>query len=142
MVSLHFCKCFFIPLALLSHRIRGFSKKTRCLVRAEGIITQLVFEHALRIRAKAETDSPASSKCQSRDLIDVPEEASEDLQTPAEANLGQRSEGKNLIGRINNLVTTDLKNITDARGFVQLLVYTPLQLILCVVFLYVILGWR
>ncbi|PBK89813.1 ATP-binding cassette transporter [Armillaria gallica] len=114
---------------------------TRCLVRAEGIITQLVFEHALRIRVKAETDSPASGECQSRDLIDVPEEASEDLQTPAEANLGQLSEGKNLIGRINNLVTTDLKNITDARGFVQLLVYTPLQLILCVVFLYVILGW-
>ncbi|KAK0452213.1 hypothetical protein EV421DRAFT_1888046 [Armillaria borealis] len=114
---------------------------TRCLVRAEGIITQLVFEHALRIHAKAETDSPASGKFQSRDLIDAPEEASEDLQNPAEAKLGQHSEGKNLIGRINNLVTTDLKNITDARGFVQLLVYTPLQLILCVVFLYVILGW-
>ncbi|SJK98372.1 uncharacterized protein ARMOST_01637 [Armillaria ostoyae] len=114
---------------------------TRCLVRAEGIITQLVFEHSLRIRAKAETDNPASGKFQSRDLIDTPEEASEDLQNPAEANLGQHSEGKNLIGRINNLVTTDLKNITDAQGFVQLLVYTPLQLILCVVFLYVILGW-
>ncbi|PBK67572.1 P-loop containing nucleoside triphosphate hydrolase protein [Armillaria solidipes] len=114
---------------------------TRCLVRAEGIITQLVFEHALRIRAKAETDNPASGKFQPRDLIDTPEEASEDLQNPAEAKLGQYSEGKNLIGRINNLVTTDLKNITDARGFVQLLVYTPPQLILCVVFLYVILGW-
>ncbi|KAK0192591.1 hypothetical protein F5146DRAFT_1102469 [Armillaria mellea] len=101
---------------------------TRCLVRAEGIITQLVFEHALRIRAKAETEN-------------TPEEANEDLQNSADAELGQHSEGKNLIGRINNLVTTDLKNITDARGFVQLLVYTPLQLILCVVFLYVILGW-
>jgi len=29
--------------------------QTRSLVRTEGIITQLIFEHALRIRVKAET---------------------------------------------------------------------------------------
>ncbi|PBK89786.1 P-loop containing nucleoside triphosphate hydrolase protein [Armillaria gallica] len=48
---------------------------------------------------------------------------------------------KNLVGKINNLVTTDLSNIADSRDFMRLLVYVPLQLILCVVFLYVILGW-
>ncbi|KAK0183558.1 hypothetical protein F5146DRAFT_944457 [Armillaria mellea] len=85
----------------------------RCLVRVESIITQLVFEHALCIRAKAETDSLVSSKSQSRNLMDTPEEASEDVQNSADAELGQHSEGKNLIGRINNMVTTVLLMLED-----------------------------
>lgn len=37
------------------------NKKTRTLVRCEAIVTQLVFEHALRIRVKAETAEKKSS---------------------------------------------------------------------------------
>jgi len=48
----------------------------------------------------------------------------------------------NLIGKINNLVTTDLNNITDGRDFMFLVVYAPLMTIACVVFLYEVLGWR
>jgi hypothetical protein len=43
---------FFTPLTLV---------KTRTLVRCEALITQLVFEHALRIRVKAETAEKTSS---------------------------------------------------------------------------------
>lgn len=48
----------------------------------------------------------------------------------------------NLVGKINNLVTTDLENIIESRDFVMILVYVPVQVTLCIVFLYAILGWR
>jgi len=50
--------------------------------------------------------------------------------------------GKNLVGKINNLVSTDLNNIVDGRDFLMIAVVCPIQIILCVVFLYKILGWR
>ena len=53
-----------------------------------------------------------------------------------------KDKGSNLVGRINNLISTDLENITDGRDFLFVLVYTPLHIILCVGFLYKILGWR
>jgi hypothetical protein len=52
------------------------------------------------------------------------------------------SNASNLVGRINNLVTTDLGNIIDARDLMFVLVYIPLQIILCMTFLYLLLGWR
>ncbi|SJL07707.1 uncharacterized protein ARMOST_11057 [Armillaria ostoyae] len=165
---------------------------TRCHARFESIITQLVFEHALRIRMKAEihTSSPTSSQPASGestpspvDLTHVAESSNDSAVTlhsssptetegdhsreetlqgtpssikstddttespskPAKDPSSSAAEGdaraKNLVGKINNLVTTDLANIADSRDFMRLLVYVPLQLILCVVFLYVILGW-
>lgn len=65
-----------------------FWRTTRILVRTEGIITQFVFEHALRIRVKDDTPS-----------------TTEDGATP--------KAGSNLIGRINNLASSDLGSITD-----------------------------
>ncbi|KAJ7182749.1 ABC transporter transmembrane region-domain-containing protein [Mycena crocata] len=84
----------------------------KTLVRVEAIISQLVFEHALRIRFKAETSADGSPRA---DQI--------------------------LIGKLNNLVTSGLRNITEAKDFMLLLVHMPLQLALCVWFLYVVLGW-
>ncbi|KAJ6466832.1 multidrug resistance-associated ABC transporter [Mycena sanguinolenta] len=87
---------------------------TRTLVRLEAIITQLIFEHALRIRSKSDTST----------------------------DTGSTSRGsKNLVGKLSNLVTSDLQNITDAKDFMLLFVNMPLQLVLCIWFLYVVLGW-
>ena len=47
----------------------------------------------------------------------------------------------NLVGKIINLVSTDLNNIIDGRDFPMLFVSLPLQIILCIVFLYKVLGW-
>ena len=47
----------------------------------------------------------------------------------------------NLVGRINNLISTDLENITESRDFMFLLIYAPLQICLCVWFLYTFLQW-
>ncbi|KAJ7472355.1 hypothetical protein B0H11DRAFT_1867129 [Mycena galericulata] len=85
---------------------------TRTLVRVESIITQLIFAHALRIRFKSETSSDSS-----------------------------KGAGQNLVGKMNNLVTSDLQNITEAKDFMLLFVYFPLQLGLCIWFLHTVLGW-
>ena len=49
--------------------------------------------------------------------------------------------GSNLVGKITNLVSTDLNNLVDGRDFPILFISLPLQIILCIVFLYQVLGW-
>lgn len=61
----------------------------RALVRIEALVTQLVFEHALRMRVKAETGT-----------------------SPAD---GKAAEGRNVQGKINNLITSDLAAIGFGR---------------------------
>ncbi|KAI0052512.1 hypothetical protein FA95DRAFT_1675194 [Auriscalpium vulgare] len=156
---------------------------TGILVRVEGIITQLVFEHALRIRMKAETAKSGTSTVNTPD--NRSEASSPDLESEAAAEPGHpveegsngssdetvrastpsvhsstaKGKGKakepetktpepdaekkesNLVGKINNLVSTDLSNITDGRDFLFLILYMPFQLALCIWFLYTILGW-
>lgn len=146
---------------------------TRALVRTEAIITQLVFEHSLRMRLKA--DTAESTAQDTAHTVPAPtqmpesEETSQDgsaddtlhsshgmTETAGEAsdnqsvNSSSSGEGKqkaprsgsslpqtnrkaaesNLIGKVNNLVTTDLANIVDARDFLQI---SELAIILYVV---------
>lgn len=185
------------------HAASEMHLQTRTLVRIEAIITQLVFEHALRMRVKAETTNSATGVFESPsvaastpDSVSVagnhtPEEGSTTSgdETPELSSTGvddhdsgrdessradsdsshstlthnsRRSrksripsghkeeipdasspaDGSNLVGKINNLVTTDLGNITDARNFLIITLYVPLQIVLCILFLYVVLGWR
>lgn len=156
-------------------------------VQAECMLTQLVFEHSLRIRMKAETQEssvvpnatlnseatppyastsngasgpegfetseiasghstqPVTSPNDPRS--EIRSTKSESSKTFDNASTAKRPPGRssanNLVGRINNLVTTDLGNIVDARSsFLYLLIFVPLQMTLCMVFLYNILGWR
>ncbi|KDR83044.1 hypothetical protein GALMADRAFT_134555 [Galerina marginata CBS 339.88] len=53
----------------------------------------------------------------------------------------KRISDSNLIGKINNLVTTDLNVLVRGRDFLLVVLYVPLQITLCVVFLYQVLGW-
>ena len=87
-----------------------------------------------------------------------PSEQSDDSKKETEAP--RPDKGDNLVGKINNMISTDLKNITDGRDFLFLcrfipprwvnlsnfcvskVLYTPLQCVVCVWFLYEILGWR
>ncbi|KAJ6585523.1 multidrug resistance-associated ABC transporter [Mycena capillaripes] len=79
------------------------------MTQTTAIITQLVFEHALRIRVKSET--------------------------------GHKGDGANLLGKMTNLVTTDLEHITEARNVLFLLIFVPIQIIGSIIFLYRVLGW-
>ncbi|KAH7922933.1 hypothetical protein BV22DRAFT_1197033 [Leucogyrophana mollusca] len=150
---------------------------TRTLVRTEGIITQLVFNHSLRIRMKAEL--PDDSKSGESTAASTPDTASiaesstpddevgtsgseEETLQPSSASVTSssrkgkqkakdaketndtrmpKSSADNLVGKINNLVTTDLNNITDGRDLLLVGLYIPLQVGLCIWFLYNILGW-
>ncbi|KAF5375060.1 hypothetical protein D9758_000106 [Tetrapyrgos nigripes] len=102
---------------------------TRTVVRTEAMITQLIFEHSLRIRPtdSMPDDSKTSSTMSQETSPSRPEDSS--------------SHSTNIIGRINNLVTTDLANAVVARDFLRLIVKMPIEIVLCVVFLYIILGW-
>jgi hypothetical protein len=151
---------------------------TRTLVRAEAVITQLVFDHALRVRMKAEapaaggtappTRAASPTRTEASSAHGEPEEDAETLaasvstvqaagqpgqgkgkaraattdstatastaatssgSAPADAkggaeakkaDDGEESASANLVGRINNLVTTDLGNIVDGRDFLML----------------------
>lgn len=138
------------------------------LVQCEAMITQLVFDHSLRIRMKAESsESPAASRATTAaptpdnasivepepDGSAVHEErngssnSSEDETVRASTISGSSTavnkKGKdvpklavpktvtaqpttgsgNLVGKINNLVTTDLNNLVEGRDFLFLSAY-------------------
>ena len=107
---------------------------TRTLVRTEGLLTQLVFEHSLRIRLKAEAsnekikavirtqDSASVTKgtsvdSQSNSNGPVKGKDSSTLKSDTKSATKNKKEAQNLIGKINNLVTTDLANIVSGRDF-------------------------
>lgn len=153
--------------------------KTRTLVRTQAIITQLVFEHSLRIRVKAETaDSSGSSTSSSPEILTPdsasvcegtvdgsstlhstsPTDTTESTMHSSSSSVSStqakvkkdkktkeddppQSDASNLVGKINNLVTTDLDNIVDGRDFLFVVLYIPVQISLCIVFLYLLLGW-
>ncbi|KAJ7119364.1 hypothetical protein C8R43DRAFT_1112474 [Mycena crocata] len=147
---------------------------TRTVVRCEALITQLVFEHALRIRVKAETaEKKLDSGASTPDERSVPPTEPQDLTTEPDTDAVSQDEilpassasiassapskGKenstladepekkdndnNLVGKITNLVTTDLGNITESRNFLFAVLLTPIEVTLGVIFLYQVLGW-
>jgi hypothetical protein len=167
------------------------TKQTRTLVRVEGIITQLVFQHALRIRMKEETPATVDKKStpsEGNTAVGTPtpervttdhrngatSEAGATDETPQGSSSGTSSSTQtqmkqkhapppasisphpatpadktaasststpsNLVGRINNFISTDLGNIGDGRDFLFVIWYCPLQVAICVWFLYSILG--
>ena len=130
--------------------------KVRTVVRTTAIVTQLVFEHALRIRIKAKTSSfpggTPTSTPEGRSDATTPDSGSVveihtvpegvgggSQETPSEQSTstatstnGKRKEGvpgsdsgkdnvdeedtsKNLVGKMNNLVSTDLENLAWGR---------------------------
>ncbi|KAJ7449230.1 hypothetical protein FB451DRAFT_754458 [Mycena latifolia] len=91
---------------------------THMMAQTTAVVTQLVFEHALRIRVKA----------------DPADKGDDATKTSSEKSA-------NLLGRINNLVTVDLGNINEARNVLFIVVLVPIQVIGSVVFLYQVLGW-
>jgi hypothetical protein len=165
--------------------------QTGSLVRVEAIVTSLVFDHALRIRLKAQLPDitpTLDSEAQMADAALAAEESTEHVPTAGttpeadNSTSGHRQSatdvsvastsastvvsssnsskkdantkndkrgameepkvtGDNFLGRLNNLVTSDLQNITVGRDFLFVVVSAPVHMILGVSFLYVLLGW-
>lgn len=142
---------------------------TRMIVHTEGIVTQLVFEHALRIRMREDAGPGSAAPSEASTAVATPDSASvHDGDSEAGASTGngtheagstvgsetvrgsegsakgkgkdkstsrsrskstdskkekeepKKEEKKNLTGRINNLITTDLNNIVEGRDFLFL----------------------
>ncbi len=72
--------------------------QTQVVARTQAILTQLMFDHALKMRSKASTSNSADKK----------------------AAPGRPQDGKGGMPAITNLVTTDLTNVTNASTFVLL----------------------
>ncbi|KAJ7625252.1 hypothetical protein DFH06DRAFT_1142177 [Mycena polygramma] len=132
-----------------------------------GYSHTLVFTHSLRIRMKAETtdssgiESPPLSESDADSTYAVStlensehsshseeETATVQASTSSIKSTGSRQSsmdtkklGRSLVGKITNLVTTDLGNIVDSRESLNLLIFIPLQLTLGIWFLYGPLGW-
>ncbi|KAH9886265.1 P-loop containing nucleoside triphosphate hydrolase protein [Cubamyces lactineus] len=163
---------------------------TRLDVRFQAITTELVFEHALRIRMKADTEdtsgagssgaataavgtpadntsqldpenaepegsdadvdrsatassstaiAPASNSTKGKAKSTLEEEQPQGAETEKPA---KKETSRHLVGRINNLVTTDLNNIDGLGVYLVFIgVQAPFGMILSMVFLYRILGW-
>ncbi|KAG8779615.1 hypothetical protein FRC12_024033 [Ceratobasidium sp. 428] len=99
---------------------------TRTMIYAEGVLTQLVFEHTLRIRMVAE---PSDGNMNNQS-------------SPENSRKPNNASGSNLVGKITNLMSTDLKNISEGVDFPHVVLNAPIQIIVSIVFLYNILGWR
>ncbi|KAI1792393.1 P-loop containing nucleoside triphosphate hydrolase protein [Ganoderma leucocontextum] len=90
----------------------------RINLRNNAIITELLFEHALRIRVKSETT-------QAEDHADT----AADMQS-------------NLVGRLNNLVSSDLQNVEQGNKiWLQLFVKVPILVAANIAFVYGVLGY-
>ena len=121
---------------------------TRALTCTEGLLTQLVFEHSLRIRFKAEgSKGDGPSNIQSASTIATPDtqsvegsptlEGGSDTQSDitsstkgkgkadssatghATAKDGKKEKKDNLVGRLTTLVTVDLDNVVAAKDFLM-----------------------
>ncbi|KAF8307176.1 P-loop containing nucleoside triphosphate hydrolase protein [Clavulina sp. PMI_390] len=173
---------------------RYFYLVTKIRVQLEGLLTQLVFEHSLRIRMKdsqshslsspstpapeatAEAiatedhnETPSATASVVDDALDImPSEGglesqpvaaleadaaatvvSEATETPTSpsskkpkgAESDADDKNANLLGKINNLVSSDLNSILELLELPMTAVYAPLKITLSAVFLYQLLGW-
>jgi hypothetical protein len=142
----------------------------RTLSRVQAILTELIFEHGLRIRLKAEASgesspSPVAESSSStsstvvdhrspnpssttlaeggdRESYDVTKGKAKAQPTKKEIPPQQPKKRSNLVGKINTIVTMDVDRITNGRDFLMVLLRVPLELTTSMIFLYVVLGWR
>ncbi|CCL99480.1 uncharacterized protein FIBRA_01498 [Fibroporia radiculosa] len=108
---------------------------TTVLTRTEAILTHLVFNHALRMRIKAEISETSINE------VSVKGKQKSNDTSSVGSGSNNRREQKNVTGKINNLITSDLGSLENARDLLLILLEVPLQIILSIYFLYVVLGW-
>ncbi|KAH9480765.1 ATP-binding cassette transporter abc4 [Psilocybe cubensis] len=106
--------------------------QTKVRVRVQAVMMQAFFERGLCVRVKA--DAGAEMEAGS-------ETGREGERTTSPVDSGSVSGGEHFVGRINNLVTSDLQSIAEGCDFPSFLIVVTLQIALSIVFLYNILGW-
>ncbi|KAI0633977.1 P-loop containing nucleoside triphosphate hydrolase protein [Trametes polyzona] len=112
---------------------------TRINIRVQAIVTNLVFEHALRIRMKA-----GSSTAEGPPTADAEEPGSRST-AAREGTAGagtDHKDGSHLVGKINNLVSGDMRTLDEMSLYIVFFVVEwPIYVVLCTIFQYQVLGW-
>ncbi|KAF9469444.1 P-loop containing nucleoside triphosphate hydrolase protein [Collybia nuda] len=128
------------------------TRLTRVTVRLEAMLTQLILQHALRIRVVAEVTAEAEHvKSHSTTMAPAIPPSEHDntastssavyTTTSPSTTTPNANAGKSLVGRMNNLISSDMQAIGQGAEFIQVLFAGPLIIFLTVGFLYTILGW-
>ncbi|KAI0085670.1 multidrug resistance-associated ABC transporter [Irpex rosettiformis] len=157
------CLCLFIGqtgVSLISGRY--MLQIGRIIARTQGVLTQLIFDHALRVRAfNTHSEASPSSVEQAnieaingRDVqestdadavvSDPPANESSDHDRNAITNSTSNAVTKRQavsLGTLNNLIATDISNIDGGQYWILTGFYTPTQIVVSIAFLYVVLGW-
>ncbi|KAI0793376.1 hypothetical protein C8Q75DRAFT_558190 [Abortiporus biennis] len=152
-------------------------------VQTQSLLTQLIFDHALRIRMKAEVDenpkhtlsedsnqtsatvapdnasvtgdsahhddsTVAPSTNENEDSVEgISASASPtkkkgtDIKDATKNDMKDDAKASNTLGKINNLVTSDLSAVFAGQPFLILVVQIPIQVAASMIVLYTILGW-
>ncbi|KAJ7742653.1 hypothetical protein DFH07DRAFT_835946 [Mycena maculata] len=146
------------PLAGTTAMQAYYRLSMRILVQVEGLCTELIFEHALRVRVKAHNPDAEATVAPSEEgstegTLNAGDAESDASSETAQGTLSTTSKDPKAIGaasatnssidvgKISNLVTTDLRNVTSMSDFLLLLFYMPVSVVFCIIFLYVVLGW-
>lgn len=131
---------------------------TRCLVRAEALLTQLLFDQALRLRMRDSMEDDEITP--GADVPDIQVEEAEETEQNGQSNgsangtangkdkkkkevepASTKPPSQGIIGRINVLMSQDIESLTEGRDIMLFLVYTPTSLALCMYILYKMLSW-
>ncbi|GJE87804.1 multidrug resistance-associated ABC transporter [Phanerochaete sordida] len=138
----------FAATALVSGRYMFIA--LRILVEAQNTLTQLIFEHALRVRLSTDIGTPSGAEASESASVIVEAAESDTDTTPGEGQSASKG-GANaartahihssVAGRINNLVSSDVSNLENGHGWIMAVWFTPLQIVLSMIFLCVLLGW-
>lgn len=135
---------------------------TRIFVEQQSVLSYVIFHHALRIRMKstieAEEDKtkkaepsrePSTTTQSSASTTDVSESEVSDTESTAVddsseetivAEKSNKPKADHLLGKINNLLTTDLNAISNSYNNLTLSA-TVIQFILSIYYLYILVGW-
>jgi len=98
---------------------------TKALARVQAILTELIFEHGLRVRVfGGEKEKEGKGGARS-----IPDEKKKKKPT------------QTLQGTLSTLITVDVDRIAEAKDFLMILLQVPIELGISVAFLWVVIGW-
>jgi len=97
---------------------------TKALARVQAILTELIFEHGLRVRVfGGEKEKEGKGGAQS-----IPDKK-------------KKKPTQTLQGTLSTLITVDVDRIAEAKDFLMILLQVPIELGISVAFLWVVIGW-
>ena len=97
---------------------------TKALARVQAILTELIFEHGLRVRVFGGGEKEKEGGAQSGPN---PRKTKKPTQT--------------LQGTLSTLITVDVDRIADGRDFLLIFLQVPFELAISIAFLWVVIGW-